>query len=111
MFMALILLTKKRARSFLSPPKCLTIDKERRKSMKYFKQILFAFALVIGISVSAQAQQDGKKTPPKERPPVIIIKIKPKPGEDKSKEDKPRDDRDEKGKKPESYILSFFGQN
>lgn len=105
--MASILQTKKRARSFLSPPKRLVIDKGRKKSMKIFKQTLFALALVVGISVSAQAQQDGKKTPPKEKPPVILIKGKG--DKDKPKEDKPKDERDDKSKKPESYILNFFG--
>lgn len=107
--MALILLVKKRARIFLSPSKCLTNDKERKKIMKIFKQILFAVALVVGLSVSAQAQQDGKKTPPKEKPPVIVIKGKN--DKDKPKDDKPRDEKDNKEKKPEMFFQNFFGRS
>jgi hypothetical protein len=77
--------------------------------MKIFKQILLITAVVIGISVSAQAQQDGKKTPPKDKPPVIVIKGKN--DKDKPKDERPRDGKDNKGKKPEMFFLNFFGRN
>lgn len=70
--------------------------------MNNFKQLLIAIALVIGLSMTASAQRnDGKKTPPKEgNPPVIIPKDKPR-------EDKPKDDgnKNNKGKKPEIFFL------
>ena len=69
--------------------------------MKIFKQLIFVIALLVGFSVSVSAQKDGKKTPPKNPPPVIYIK--PKEGE-KPKEDKPKDEKKEK--KPESYFLN-----
>lgn len=71
--------------------------------MKNFKQLIFAIAVVVGFSITASAQQnDGKKIPPKDKPPVIIPKDKPK-------EDKPRDDRnkDNKGKKPELFFMNL----
>lgn len=54
--------------------------------MKELQKILFAFAMVIGLSMAVAAQkEDPKKPPPKPPPPVI------KPGEGKKpKEDKPK---------------------
>ena len=73
--------------------------------MKIFKQILFTVTIVIGLALTASAQQnDSKKPPPKEPPPIIIPKEKPK-------EDKPKDDHDKKGKKPEVSFLSLLNEN
>ncbi|MCA1623190.1 MAG: hypothetical protein LC778_05215 [Acidobacteria bacterium] len=74
--------------------------------MKIFKQLLFALILVIGISITASAQENQKKTPPKENPPGF--KIVPKDPKEKPKEDKPKDDRnkDNKEKKPEMFFLN-----
>lgn len=69
--------------------------------MKTFKQILLLTILLVGFSVSVSAQKDGKKTPPKETPPVIFIEKKK--GE-KPKDEKPKDEN--KGKKPESFIFN-----
>lgn len=66
--------------------------------MNNSKQLLFAVALVIGISITASAQKDGdKKPPPKEKPPIIVVNPDKKP-----KEDKPKGD-----KKPEAFIFGL----
>jgi hypothetical protein len=67
--------------------------------MKVLKQILFALAVMICVSVTASAQKDGddKKTPKKEKPPVIVVPDNKKPKEN----DRPKD-RDNDRKKPES---------
>jgi hypothetical protein len=58
--------------------------------MNTLKQILFTFAVVIGLSVAVSAQKnDPKKPPPKPPPPVV------NPGGEK-----PPKPRDEKPKKP-----------
>lgn len=70
--------------------------------MKNLKQLLLAIALVVGISITASAQNnDGKKPPPKERPPVVPVEPK------KPKEDKPKDN--DKGKKP--GIVFYLSEN
>lgn len=68
--------------------------------MKTLKQIFLTAMIVIGISMTASAQdKDRKQRPPKE-PPVIV------PGknrEDKPKENPPKEDdrnKDNRGKKP-----------
>jgi hypothetical protein len=57
--------------------------------MNTFKQILFTFAVVIGLSiaVSAQKNEDQKKPPPKPPPPVVNPggQKPPKPREEKPK--------------------------
>ncbi len=66
--------------------------------MNNLKQLFFAAALVIGISITASAQKEGdKKPPPKEKPPIIV----PNPDK-KPKEDKPKGD-----KKPQAFIFGF----
>ncbi len=65
---------------------------------KILTHIFFVAAMLVGFSVTASAQQDGKKPrPPKEPPPVIVPGKKPEP-----KDEKPKD---EKNKKPEATIL------
>lgn len=100
MFVALILPKKQRAHSQSFPRALESIRKEENKMMKNLKQLLFAVALVAGISISASAQkEDDKKPPPKEgKPPVIIVQPDKKP-----KDDKPKDDR----KKPQAFMFSF----
>lgn len=54
--------------------------------------------------MSASAQKDdGKRTPPKERPPVVVVKG--------DKGEKPRDDKnrgnDNKGKKPQAFLIKI----
>jgi len=57
--------------------------------IKTLKHSLFAVALVVGFSMTATAQKEGdKKTPPKEKPPVIVVNPEKKPKEDKPKDDK-----------------------
>lgn len=65
--------------------------------MKILRQVLFMFAVVMGLSLAVSAQKDDqKKGPPKDKPPVI------KPERDKKppKGEKPRGGRDNKGKGP-----------
>lgn len=69
--------------------------------MKNLKQIFLAIALVVGFSITAAAQQDGKNRPPKEKPPVVPVEPK------KPKEDKPKND--DKGKKP--GIVFYLSEN
>jgi hypothetical protein len=66
--------------------------------MKILKQILFTFAVVVGLSLTAFAQKgDGDRKPPKkEKPPVVNPEQKPP-------REKPRDNdrnNDNRGKKP-----------
>jgi hypothetical protein len=69
--------------------------------MKILKQLLFTFAAVFCFSVAASAQKPDKTPVPRPSPPVIIVKPK---GDEKPKEDKPKnDDR----KKPNTAILDF----
>jgi hypothetical protein len=67
------------------------IEKEEEvKEMNTLKQILFTFAVVVGLSIgiSAQKNNDQKKPPPKPPPPVV------NPGGEKPP--KPRDDKPKK---------------
>lgn len=70
--------------------------------MNILKQLLFAAAVMICFSMTASAQKEGDKNnpPPKDKPPVVIVKDKDKPKDDK---DKPKDDR----KKPQAVLLFF----
>ena len=109
--MALILPVKWEGALFLSP---FVPDKQKEReniTMKIFNQLLFAVALVIGISITASAQENQKKTPPKENPPPVIF-IEPKRDE-KPKEDKPKDERnkDNKGKKPQAFFRNSSNGN
>ena len=98
MFMALIL-PNKSGRTFNFSPSALKI-REEKIVMKTLKQLLFAIAIVISVSMTASAQKDGdKKPPPKPSPPIIVVEPK------KPKEDKPKND--DKRKKPEAFILNF----
>jgi len=68
---------------------------------KILTHIFFVAAMLVGFSVTASAQQDGKKArPPKEPPPVIVPGKKPDP-----KDEKPKEPKDEKNKKPEATIF------
>jgi len=67
-------------------------------------QLFFAVAVMVCLSMTAAAQQDGEKKPrpPKEPPPVIVPGDKPR--KEKPKEEKPKDD---KNKKPEAAVFYF----
>jgi hypothetical protein len=70
--------------------------------MKNLKHILLTIALVVGISITASAQNnDNKNRPPKEKPPVVPVEPK------KPKEDKPKNDNKEK--KP--GIVFYLSEN
>ena len=70
--------------------------------MNTLKQLLFAAVVMICFSMTALAQKEGDKNPPpKDKPPVIVIKDKDKPKDDKPKEDK---------KKPQAIILYNRGE-
>ena len=58
--------------------------------MKGLQKALFTLAMVVGLSiaVSAQRQDNPKKPPPKDNPPVVTPNVKPPKGEEKPK--KPR---------------------
>jgi hypothetical protein len=69
--------------------------------MKTLKKILFAFALVIGLTVatSAQDKDRDKKPPPKKDPPVVVVdrgKDKDKPKNDPKNDDRNKDNRKNK---------------
>lgn len=97
MFMALELRKQRTGALSESFPSCLRLKGKRKNIMKTLKQLLFAVAVVIGLTMSASAQKDGdKKTPPKEgKPPIVVVEPK------KPKDDKPKDDR----KKPQAEIF------
>ena len=101
MFMALIL-PNKSGRTFNFSPSALKI-REEKIVMKTLKQLLFAIAIIIGISMTTSAQKEGEKKPPppKPSPPVIVVPPRKNP----PKEDKPKND--DKRKKPEAFILNF----
>ncbi len=61
--------------------------------MRVFNKILFTSAMVVGLSLSAFAQKDDKKPPPKPQPPVV----NPQPKNPPPKDDKP--------KKPGNYSV------
>jgi vacuolar-type H+-ATPase subunit F/Vma7 len=72
--------------------------------MKILKQLLFITVITICTSLAAYAQkQDEKRTPPKDKPPVVQVPDRKK--DEKPKEgEKPRgDDRrnDNRGRRPE----------
>jgi len=86
----------------LSFPAVPDKKRERGIKMKNLKQILLAIALVVGISITASAQNnDGKKPPPKQNPPSVPVEPK------KPKEDKPKNN--DKGKKP--GIVFYLSEN
>ena len=61
--------------------------------MNTLKQILFIFAVIIGLSIAASAQKndDQKKPPPKDPPPVVNPRQdKPPPRERPREGDKPK---------------------
>ncbi|MEO8574645.1 MAG: hypothetical protein ABI481_11795 [Pyrinomonadaceae bacterium] len=45
--------------------------------MKSLKEIIFIFAMFIGLALSVPAQNDDQKRPPKEKPPVVDPVKKP----------------------------------
>ncbi len=77
---------------------------ERKKLMKNLKQILGAAAIIIGISMTASAQDNGKKVPPKPSPPVIVVP----PPKNPPKDEKPKSD--DKRKKPDAYVFNIQEQ-
>jgi len=99
--MALILLIKKWHTFYLSRMPNDS-QKLRDTKMKTLKQLILAAAFIFCISMSASAQKnDGKKTPPKENPPRVVVKG------DKGDKEKPREDKrdnDNRGKKPQAYF-------
>lgn len=62
----------KRVRLSLSPGCNFYEEKEKRK-MRVLQKMLFTFAMVVGLSIAASAQNrdDQKKPPPKPAPPVV----------------------------------------
>ena len=60
--------------------------------MNTLKQILFTFAVVIGLSIaiSAQKNDEQKKPPVKDPPPVVNPREKPPPREKPREGDKPK---------------------
>ncbi len=98
--MALMLPKNKNGRTLLTFPRAFEIKgrKEENKMINTLKQLLFAFALVVVVSITASAQKEGdKKPPPKKDPPVIVVTPKNPPKEDKPKSDK----------KPEAMIFNI----
>jgi hypothetical protein len=73
--------------------------------MKVLKQLLFAFAVTICLSLtaSAQRQDDKKNTPPKDKDKVPFIQVVPKDDKKPKGNDRPKDDK----KKPESIFFRF----
>ena len=70
--------------------------------MNNLKQLFFAAALVIGISITASAQKEGDKNPPpKPKPPIIVV------NPDKNPDKKPKEDKPKGDKKPEAFIFGF----
>lgn len=79
--------------------------------MKIFRKILFTLMVVAGLTLSASAQKDDQKKPPKERPPVIDPAKKP-PRENPPRDNPPREG--DKPKKPGIYgfvVLRERGRN
>ena len=93
--MALIL-PYKDGRTLRTFPRALELKARGNIIMKNLKQIFFAVALVVGISLTASAQKKEDKKPPEKKPPVIVVTPKP------PKEDKPKD-----GKKPQALIFNI----
>jgi hypothetical protein len=59
--------------------------------MKRFSQIIFTFAMVVGMALSVSAQKDDQKErPPKPKPPVVDPKEKPPRGNPPKGGDKPK---------------------
>ena len=77
--------------------------------MKVLKQLLFAAAVVICFSMTASAQQDGKKVPPKNPDNIPKIIVTPK-NDDRNKPKNNEDKRNDK-KKPESAYLRQEGED
>lgn len=70
--------------------------------MKLVRELIFAIAAVIALSVSVSAQKKDDKKPPKPTPPVVT------PGDKKPpKEAPPRD----KGKKPGMGFVLFVSRS
>ena len=74
--------------------------------MKSLKQIIFVFALFVGLGLSVSAQSDDQKRPPKERPPVVDPGKKPPRGN-------PPPKGDDRPKKPgmSFYLVSVDGKS
>ena len=85
-------------------PSVPEINEEEIKAMKIFKQLLFVFVIVIGLSLSASAQKQGDDKKPKEdkKPPVIVVV----PKDDDKPKDKPHNDG-KKGKKPMAFHIEW----
>ena len=60
--------------------------------MKFLKQLIYSSMLIVGLSLTASAQKDDQKKPPKENPPVVTPKDKPRDNRP------PRGNGDDKGK-------------
>lgn len=66
--------------------------------MRFLEKILISVAMIVGLSVAAYAQKDGKKPPPKDPPPVVTPQPKNPPPQ------RPPSDG-QKPKKPSSGLL------
>ena len=58
--------------------------------MRVLEKTLIIIAMVIGLSVGAYAQKDGKKPPPKDPPPVVTPQPKDPPQRPPSDGKKPK---------------------
>lgn len=81
-------------------PPNLRRKEEIKSVMKIFKQLLFTSLMTAAFSLTAMAQnQDDKKPPKKPDPPVIVVPDKDKP------KDRPKDDKDKDRPKKPSDVL------
>lgn len=90
---------------FPSSPDALRIGRGWIEGMKILKELIFAIVLITALSVSATAQKQDDKRPPKPTPPVV------RPGGDKKppKESPPPRD-DGKRKKPEMAFVVLLNK-
>jgi len=72
--------------------------------MKIMKQILFTLVATLGLALSASAQKDDQRRPPKGSPPVI------KPGEKPPRDNPPPPRGGTKPGKPGMAVLIAPGQ-
>jgi hypothetical protein len=66
-------------------------EREGIRKMKVLQKILFTAVAIIGLSIAASAQKhenDPKKPPPKDNPPVVTPNVKPPRGDDKPRKPK-----------------------
>ncbi len=58
---------------------------------KHLAKFIFIFSMILGLAISASAQQDDKEKqePKRPKPPTIVVPKKPKPPKDEEKKKKP----------------------